>query len=171
MGKAIKKAAWVALALLLGTAMARGLPHHAAAPAAPAAPGFGSWLADSLLPLCGFLALAGTALGLYHHRKMRALLLSVATLDGWQKARRAELGHLYKCPACRCLVELKDIKHHQEKSGCAAYEAWMIEQEQTTDGVSYRTAVAPWVVRASASVPSEHSIAAGGFDTFNEGEG
>lgn len=158
-------------AVIIGSAMARGLPHHAAAPAPPPSSGGsgGSVFWDKIFPVAGFFVLGWAALALYHRRKLRDMHMREAKLDGFVNVRRADLADLWRCPDCHALILLADIDDHQDDSACADRVARIAaadaaEGEIEPPGFS-ATQIDP-DAHATATLPPEHSVTSGGYDSI-----
>lgn len=188
MASAARAAAALVIALGIIYALAHG--HHAAAPPPPApggSGGLGAWLAGSALPLAGFLAMGGGALWAYHRRKMRALHMAAAKLDGFVNVNHSELADLWRCPDCHGLILLADVDDHQEESACARL-APLVEQIEALEGrldqliqdIATRRVGTPewaaeWIAEpldddehVTATLPPAHSVTTGGYDSIED---
>lgn len=185
MRSAGRAAAGLVIALGVIYALAHG---HAAAPAAapPSSGGSGgSVLWDKVLPVLGFVGLGWAALAYYHRRKMRALNMAAAKLDGFVNVNRSELSDLWRCPDCHALILLADVDDHEEESACARM-APLIGQIETLEGrleqliqdIATRRVGTPewaaeWIAEppeddehVTATLPPEHSVTTGGYDSI-----
>lgn len=169
MRKAIRITLIAVAAIFIGSAMARGLPHHAAAPAPPPSSGSsgGSLFWDKIFPIVVLIALGWAALAYYHRRKTHELHLREAKLDGFVNVRRSELGDLWRCPECHALILLADIDDHQEESACAAYQRWLAESDAAEGELEAPGWAASQVAdHTAATLPPEHSVTTGGYDSI-----
>jgi hypothetical protein len=158
-------------AVIVGTLVARGLPHHAAAPApAPSSGGPGGiTLYDVLIVLIAG-ALIWWAIHLRHKRNMREIHMAEAKLDRFVRVSRADLNDLWRCSDCHCLIMLADIDDHQEVSACAQYQRWLEDNDAAETELEPPAYVAEQVSQ-SATMPPEHSVIGGDLDTFNSARG
>jgi len=160
-------------AIVLGSAMARGLPHHAAAPApapAPSSGGGGVSIVGLIVFALALLIFGLAALSQFHKRKLIQLKREQAKLDRFVNVRRADLGDLYRCPDCHCLIMVADIDDHQEVSACAQYKRWL-EDNDAAETELEPPAYAAERVSQSATIAPEHSVTTGDLDTFNTPRG
>lgn len=161
-------------AIVIGSAMARGLPHHAAAPAPPppSSGGSGSQVWGTIFPTLIVGALIWLAIHLNHRRKLRELDLREAELDGFVSVKRAQLGDLWRCPDCHCLIMLADIDDHQEESACAQYQRWLEQSDAAGEEIEPPAFTAEQVAAGetlSATLPPEHSVTSGDYDSIEGG--
>jgi hypothetical protein len=172
-GKSIKAGLVAVAAIIVGSAMARGLPHHAAAPAA-ASPGPGGGagsLGNVVLLFLLLLFLSGSALWMYHVRKVRELRMREAKLDRFVNVRRSDLADLWRCPDCHGLILLADIDDHQDQSACAEIQRWREAAAAATEGEIVPPSFMATQVdseHVSSTVPPEHSVTTGGYDSIED---
>lgn len=180
--QAAKIVGGLAVAVIIGTAMARGIHHPGPAPAAHTAPaaatraapgGFlGSATFYRVLALAVVTLAAYWIIRRYYKLQHRRLQIEVATVDGWAQVRHAELRELWRCPSCGGLVELVDVDQHQERSVCAAYERW-VAATGGEEGQPIRANAPPWSASVTATLPPDQAVNTGGYDdlmTANAGE-
>ena len=168
--KAVRIVGTAGIGVLLGVALARGIPHRAA-PAPPPAASSGSKAGFDILALIVTGVVALVIVWAYYRHKSRVLRAETANVDGWERVLGHRLRELWQCPACGSLMRLDLVDLHQNRSACSAYEAWLTEHEGSTEHPEIRADPPPWTaqVRESATLIPDHSATDGGYDSLNPG--